>query len=443
MDCDGYIKLTDFGAAKYDHQTKHYKTFIGTIDFIPPEVLNKLPYDKSIDWWGLGIQIYQLLFGYLPFHSKNSKQIAKNILNNEVKFCEEDCEKNPLSPNLQDFIIRCLTKDATQRIGYNSDEELLKHPWFEDIETDKLFNYQINAPFIPEMDSEYDLNHFDRLLINTSPVLSEVTDDNILEDLEKYDPMFDGFYLNHFSEPPQDMPNILELSKGNSKILTTSFFFNDLKSTHERTKVGSAISIGSATKLSEKNHSFQNGLDKTETEASLNKHYAKKRDLVIDVGDVSVGNNLESGIDSKRFSISNGAFLKETDSRFDLSYSFSASGVRVFSPPQLSPGMGPKEGHSPRKYSPFCFDLFSPAILLEKENNQCGDNDEDSTKRVRKNTADSIEDRPVMNLELAEFDKNEDKKQCNSVSKMEFDDLAKKVSESTKSSKDTHNDVIV
>lgn len=60
LETNGYIKLTDFGAAKYSYQTQKYKTFIGTLDFIAPEVLKRQPYSKSVDWWSLGILIYQL-----------------------------------------------------------------------------------------------------------------------------------------------------------------------------------------------------------------------------------------------------------------------------------------------------------------------------------------------------------------------------------------------
>jgi serine/threonine protein kinase len=76
---DGYIKLTDFGAAKLKHQTKNYRTFVGTIDYIAPEVLNKEPYSKSIDWWALGILIYQLLYRTLPFTDKNPKNLVRKI----------------------------------------------------------------------------------------------------------------------------------------------------------------------------------------------------------------------------------------------------------------------------------------------------------------------------------------------------------------------------
>lgn len=80
------MKLADFGAAKYVYQTKTYKTFIGTADYIAPEVLRKLPYNKSVDWWSLGILMYELLFGRTPFYNKNPKATFKMILTQEPTF---------------------------------------------------------------------------------------------------------------------------------------------------------------------------------------------------------------------------------------------------------------------------------------------------------------------------------------------------------------------
>jgi serine/threonine protein kinase len=79
LDSNGYIKLADFGAAKYGYQTKSYKTFIGTADYIAPEVLKKLPYNKAVDWWSLGILMFELLYGKPPFFQQNPKATFRHI----------------------------------------------------------------------------------------------------------------------------------------------------------------------------------------------------------------------------------------------------------------------------------------------------------------------------------------------------------------------------
>ena len=100
LDVNGYVKLADFGAAKYVSQTKNYKTFVGTADYIAPEVLKKLPYNKSVDWWGLGILIFELLYGRTPFFNKNTKISFRMILAENPIFPEP----SKISDECRDFI---------------------------------------------------------------------------------------------------------------------------------------------------------------------------------------------------------------------------------------------------------------------------------------------------------------------------------------------------
>jgi len=79
MDVNGYVKLADFGAARYSHQAKTYSTYIGTSDYIPPEVLRKVPYTKGVDWWSVGILTYELLYGRSPFYQRDNKITFKSI----------------------------------------------------------------------------------------------------------------------------------------------------------------------------------------------------------------------------------------------------------------------------------------------------------------------------------------------------------------------------
>jgi serum/glucocorticoid-regulated kinase 2 len=102
MEKNGYIKLADFGAAKYVSQTKNYKTFVGTADYIAPEVLKKLPYTKSVDWWGVGILIFELLFGRTPFFNKNTKISFRMILTENPIFPENA----KVSEECKDFILQ-------------------------------------------------------------------------------------------------------------------------------------------------------------------------------------------------------------------------------------------------------------------------------------------------------------------------------------------------
>jgi serine/threonine protein kinase len=69
---DGYIVIADFGLSKIlSHPDEQTGTFVGTPVYLAPEVLDKRPYDRTIDWWALGILVYELLHGYPPFYDRN------------------------------------------------------------------------------------------------------------------------------------------------------------------------------------------------------------------------------------------------------------------------------------------------------------------------------------------------------------------------------------
>lgn len=159
LDVNGYVKLADFGAAKYVSQTKDYKTFVGTADYIAPEVLKKLPYTKSVDWWGLGILIFELLYGRTPFFNKNTKISFRMILSEKPIFPEGHKD---ISEECKSFIQALLNKDHLKRLGASKDDnlEIRKHPWLASINFDKLLKYELNAPIVPEVQDELDVENF-------------------------------------------------------------------------------------------------------------------------------------------------------------------------------------------------------------------------------------------------------------------------------------------
>lgn len=349
LDTKGFIKLTDFGASKYAHQTKNYKTFVGTLDFIAPEIQDKKQYNKSIDWWALGILIYQLLYGYLPFQSKNPKVVVEKIKHSTVEFPEDECSVGAITDKCKDFIRSCMKKNPEERLGYNSTDEQTSHSWFEDIEFDKLKDFYVNPPLIPEMDVEEEVSDDEKDEKNScKSIVLSVLSEGILEEVQKFDPMFKGFYLDQLTHCVQQDLDITKESLFKNNEVNRSNSNNQIE--------------------------FSNNAEKNETldESTATRHRLN-----------STGNQSEKlslkDVDTWSFCVSKHISRRERLSELKLaaslskidfdgdgnSVSVSEVGSRLVSPPPLSPTMSAKnEGRIGYKFN---FDLQSPSILLVKE----------------------------------------------------------------------------
>jgi len=150
MDEKGYISLTDFGMAKVLKEGVA-TTFCGTPEYLAPEIIKESGHDRMVDWWGLGILIYELLIGLPPFYHVNQNVMFELITEGEVRFPK----MIKISDEVKDLISKCLIKDPAQRMGSQSDsEEFKRHPWFANMDWESLMNKTMKAPFEPELAKE-------------------------------------------------------------------------------------------------------------------------------------------------------------------------------------------------------------------------------------------------------------------------------------------------
>jgi serum/glucocorticoid-regulated kinase 2 len=174
LDDDGHVCLTDFGLAKSLTQPgEKTETFCGTPEYLAPEVITTGSHDKEVDWWALGILTYEMLHGLPPFYSSNVQVMYDKIESAPVAFPAH------FSPEAVDFITQILNKDPTKRLGAGADdiEAIKAHPFFAEIDFDKLVRREIDSPFKPKVRGTSDTSNFDREF-TSEPVVDSVAPDS-------------------------------------------------------------------------------------------------------------------------------------------------------------------------------------------------------------------------------------------------------------------------
>lgn len=152
---DGYLKLTDFGFAKViEHRTY---TLCGTPEYIAPEVLLNKGHGKPVDWWTLGILIYEMIVGYPPFVDEDPMGIYQKILSGKIVF------PKLFDKNAKGLVKKLLTADLGKRYGNlkNGVDDIKTHKWFANISWDALLKKEMNPTFKPVVKSETDTSNFD------------------------------------------------------------------------------------------------------------------------------------------------------------------------------------------------------------------------------------------------------------------------------------------
>lgn len=195
LDKDGHVKVADFGLCKEDiTYGTTTKTFCGTPEYIAPEILEDQDYGAAVDWWGLGIVIYEMLCGRLPFYKQNHEELFMTILSETVKY------PSTLSSNAVDLLKGLLEKDPAQRLGAGPSDadELKDHAFFAPIDWRELLERKIEPPFKPEVTSATDTRYFDQEFTGesvelTPPKKSSYLGSQQLDNIAEEDELFSDF----------------------------------------------------------------------------------------------------------------------------------------------------------------------------------------------------------------------------------------------------------
>ncbi|XP_060687280.1 RAC-gamma serine/threonine-protein kinase isoform X2 [Hemiscyllium ocellatum] len=158
LDKDGHIKITDFGLCKEGiTDAATMKTFCGTPEYLAPEVLEDNDYGRAVDWWGLGVVMYEMMCGRLPFYNQDHEKLFELILMEDIKF------PRTLSSDAKSLLSGLLIKDPNKRLGGGPEDakDIMQHSFFSGINWQDVYDKKLLPPFKPQVSSETDTRYFD------------------------------------------------------------------------------------------------------------------------------------------------------------------------------------------------------------------------------------------------------------------------------------------
>ncbi|XP_023945952.1 serine/threonine-protein kinase N [Bicyclus anynana] len=169
LDTEGYVKIADFGLCKegmgWGDRTG---TFCGTPEFLAPEVLTETSYTRAVDWWGLGVLIFEMLVGESPFPGEDEGEVFDSIVNDEVRY--------PRTLSLESIALmrRLLRKNPERRLGSSERdaEDVKKQAFFRNVDWEQLLLRKVKPPFVPTINNLEDVSNFDSEFTSEAAVLT-------------------------------------------------------------------------------------------------------------------------------------------------------------------------------------------------------------------------------------------------------------------------------
>lgn len=190
IDKSGYIKLTDFGLSKVtlNGGDKSYE-FCGTPEYLAPDFFNDEGYGKEVDFWALGVLLYEMICGCLPFFNPSKEKLFQEIMNPKIHF-PTDITEEAIS-----FFKAIFVVDPKNRLGSKGISDIKNHSFFENINWNDILLKRIKPPFIPRIENPDEAKYVDDVFLKESPKDSYTKGDTLESKEDQF--LNCGFSFNH------------------------------------------------------------------------------------------------------------------------------------------------------------------------------------------------------------------------------------------------------
>lgn len=173
---DGNVACTDFGLSKEEmDDNERTSSFVGTCEYLAPELILKEGYGKAVDWWAFGILSFEMIQGDSPFRHNVPTILFEKILKEEPVFSDR------FTPEAKDLITQLLVKDPAHRLGCGPEgvEEIKNHPFFSDMDWEGLMNHTVEVPRPPHrLEDVTDESHLTRAIAKMREAREEMMPDS-------------------------------------------------------------------------------------------------------------------------------------------------------------------------------------------------------------------------------------------------------------------------
>jgi serine/threonine protein kinase len=147
FDKKGYLRMTDLGVARIWKPENSCDTS-GTPGYMSPEVMCRCNHGVAIDYYAVGVIVFECMLGYRPYTGNSRQEIRDKVLSKQVQIKKKDIPPG-WSPEAVDFVNQTIQRKPQNRLGNNGPEEVMNHPWFSDVDWQRVRRCEIPPPYNP------------------------------------------------------------------------------------------------------------------------------------------------------------------------------------------------------------------------------------------------------------------------------------------------------